>query len=55
MMKKYIQPVARVFNLQCEGLVAFSANDRTPNVDNLANNFSNAFANDEEWEMDDEE
>lgn len=55
MMKKYIQPIARVFNFQSEGLVAFSTNDRTPNVDNIANNFSNAFVDDEEWEADDVE
>ena len=54
-MKKYIQPAVHVVNLECEGLVAFSANDRTPNVDNIANNFSNAFVDDEEWEADDVE
>ena len=53
-MKKYIQPAAEVLNLQFEGLVAFSANNSLPHVDDPANNFSNALLDvDQEW--DDEE
>lgn len=49
-MKKYTQPSAQVLNLQFEGLVAFSTNNKLPGNDNPANNFSNALVGDEEWD-----